>query len=110
MGVAREQGWLLAPIMGRQQSEALGPLLEREFDLAMAAGVLPPMPPEMMEAGGEYEIEYDSPLSVAAKAEQGVAISRWLEGLLPMAQFKPDVLDKVNEDEVADIMASRSRR
>jgi hypothetical protein len=32
-------------------------LLEREFDLAMAAGVLPPMPPEMMEAGGEYEIE-----------------------------------------------------
>lgn len=103
---AREQGWLLAPIMGRQQSESLGPLMEREFDLAMSAGALPPMPPEMLETGGEYEIEYDSPLSVAAKAEQGVAIARWIEGLLPVAQFKPDVLDKLNEDEIADILAA----
>lgn len=103
---AREQGWLLAPIMGRQQSEALGPLLEREFDLAWEAGLIPPPPSEVIETGGEYEIEYDSPLSVAAKAEQGLGVTRWLEVIMPLAEVNQDVMDKVNVDEVVDIIAA----
>ena len=39
---AKEKGALLAPTMGRQQSEALGPMIERELDiLARVPGALP---------------------------------------------------------------------
>ena len=41
---AREKGALLSPTMGRQQSESLGPQIERELDLLTQQRLLPPMP------------------------------------------------------------------
>lgn len=67
---SREKAALLAPIMGRQQSEALGPMIEREVDLLMQQRLLPEPTPAMREAGvGAYRVEYDSPLSRMQKAE-----------------------------------------
>ena len=40
---AQEKGMLLTPTMGRQQSEALGPQIERELDLLMFHRILPPI-------------------------------------------------------------------
>ena len=40
---SQEKGMLLTPTMGRQESEALGPLIEREIELLMTNGQLPPM-------------------------------------------------------------------
>jgi hypothetical protein len=89
---AQEKGALLAPTMGRQQSEMLGPMIERELDILARAGVLPPMPEAMIERGGEIEIEYVSPLNRAQRAEEGVAILRTLESIIPLAQYDPSVL------------------
>lgn len=89
---AQEKGALLAPTMGRQQSEFLGPLIQREIDILSHAGVLPPMPQALIDAGGEINIEYESPIVRAQKAEEGVAIMRTLEALTPLAQIDPDVL------------------
>lgn len=89
---AQEKGALLAPSMGRQQSEFLGPLIEREIDILARAGVLPPMPDELIEAGGVVEIEYVSPLNRAQRSEEGVAIMRTLEAVAPLAQIDPSVL------------------
>jgi head-to-tail connecting protein len=75
----REKGSLLSPTMGRQQSEALGPMIERELDILGQQGVLPPMPPELVEAEGEFDIVYDSPLSRAQKAEEAAGIYRYME-------------------------------
>jgi hypothetical protein len=67
---SREKAALLAPIMGRQQSEALGPMIEREMDLLQQQRLLPEPTPAMLEAGvAAYKIEYDSPLSRMQKAE-----------------------------------------
>lgn len=67
---SREKAALLAPIMGRQQSEALGPMIEREVDLLVQQGLMPPPTPAMQEAGvAAYRVEYDSPLSRMQKAE-----------------------------------------
>lgn len=98
---AQEKGMLLGPLMGRQQSEFLGPMIERELDILARAGQLPPMPDELLEAGGEYKIEYESPLARAQRAEEGVAIVRTMESLMPIAQAQPDVLDNFDLDEVA---------
>lgn len=89
---AQEKGALLAPTMGRQQSELLGPLIERELDILGRAGMLPEMPDELIELGGEVEVEYVSPLNRAQRAEDGVAIMRTFEAVAPMAQIDPRVL------------------
>lgn len=90
---AAERGALLGPPMGRIQTEFLGPLIHREIDILSNAGVFPPPPQELVDAGGEYEIEYTSELSRMQKAGDGVAIARTLEQLSPIAQLDPSVFD-----------------
>src|SRR4029077_1707786 len=65
-----EKGILLAPTVGRQQSEYLGPMIERELDVLGAQGLLPPMPPRLKEAKGEYQVVYTSPFSRAMRAQE----------------------------------------
>jgi hypothetical protein len=89
---AQEKGALLAPTMGRQQSEMLGPLIERELDILARAGMLPEMPEELIELGGDVEIEYVSPLNRAQRAEDGVAILRTFEAVASLAQVDPSVM------------------
>lgn len=89
---AQEKGALLAPTMGRQQSEMLGPCIERELDILGRAGILPEMPQELVDLGGEIEIEYVSPLNRAQRAEDGVAILRTFESIAPLAQIDPNVM------------------
>jgi hypothetical protein len=90
--VAQQQGMLYAPMMGRQQSETLGPMVERELDLLAHAGQLPPMPDEMMEAGGAIRIEYTSPLNRMQRASDGVGIINTISALTPLANVDPTVL------------------
>lgn len=98
---AQEKGMLLGPLMGRQQSEFLGPLIERELDVQGRAGKLPPMPDVMIEAGGEYKIEYESPLARAQRADEGVSILRTFDALAQFAQVAPDIFDNFDLDESA---------
>lgn len=98
---AQEKGALLAPTMGRQQSEFLGPLIEREIDILARAGILPPMPPQLVQAGGLVEVEYCSPLSRAQRAQDGVAIMQTLEAMAPMAQIDPSVMMIFDPEAVA---------
>jgi hypothetical protein len=102
---AQEKGALLAPTMGRQQSEMLGPMIEREIDILARAGLLPAMPDELREAGGEVDIEYISPLNRAQRAEEGVAILRTLESVAGLAQFDPEVLMVFDPKKIARELA-----
>ena len=73
---AREKGALLSPTMGRHQSEGLGPMIEREVDLLIYQGLVPPAPPAVREAGGEYKVEYDAPLNRMMRAEEAAGTMR----------------------------------
>jgi len=104
----KEKGMLLAPTVGRQQSEYLGPMIERELDVLSEQNLLPAMPPAMIEAQGEYEIEYESPLSRAQKAEETSGLMRSVEFTLQVVNVtqNPAPLDHYDWDviipEVAD--------
>jgi hypothetical protein len=50
------------------------------------------MPDELLEAGGLVDVEYQSPLNRAQRADEGVAILRTLESLAPLAQIDPNVM------------------
>ncbi|MGY4614774.1 hypothetical protein ACVWZ4_000001, partial [Bradyrhizobium sp. USDA 4472] len=62
--LVNEKGILIAPTLGRQETEYLGPMIEREVDVLNSLGLLPPMPPELREARGEYQVVYTSPLAL----------------------------------------------
>lgn len=97
---AREKGALLSPTMGRQQSEALGPMIEREMDLLAFQGLLEPMPQYLKDAAGEFEIEYDSPLSRAQKAEEASGLMRlvnWASEYIKLTG-DPSPLDHIEWD------------
>lgn len=108
---AREKGMLLAPTVGRQESEYLGPLISREIEVLNQLGLLPPMPEALIEAEGEYTIVYDSPLSKVARAEEAAGLHRTFETVLPIVNVTqdPSVLDNFNFDvitrDLSDIQA-----
>lgn len=104
---AQEKGALLAPIGQRAYGEFFGALIMRELDVLDAAGQLPPLPPEVMEAGGlaAMRVEFAGPIHQAQKAQDGVAVANFLQMLASMMQLYPDAPDRVNFDEVVEIMA-----
>lgn len=103
----KEKGILLAPTVGRQQSEYLGPLVERELAIADELGMLPPAPQALIEAQGEYRLEYDSPLSRAQRAEEAAGLMRTLETAINVATNaqNPEVLDHFDWDEIVPDLA-----
>jgi len=100
---AQEKGQLLAPVMGRQQSEFLGPMIARELDILGRAGQLPPPPAPLHEIS--LEVEYQSPLVRAQRAGEGVAIMNTLNAVLPFANIDPKVLKRFNFDAISKELA-----
>jgi hypothetical protein len=86
----REKGALLAPTAGRQQSECLGVLIDRELDLLNEQGMLPPMPPELIEAKGEYKVEFEGPLARMQRAEDVAGLTRTISIVLPYVEATQD--------------------
>jgi len=108
---AQEKGALLAPTAGRQQSELLGKIIQREIDILARSGMLsaphfPPMPEQLLKLGGEYDVVYQSPLARAQRAEQAVGLSNMLGILTPIAEAKPEVLDWLDFDTIVPDMAT----
>lgn len=95
---AREKGALLSPTMGRQQSESLGPMITRELDVLRELRLLPPMPPALLEAQGEVDFQYVSPLSRMARSEEAAGFMRTVEyakEIFAVTQ-DPSVMDPFN--------------
>lgn len=103
----REKGILLAPSLGRQQSEYLGPLTDRELDLLQLQGLLPPMPPLLRQAKGDYKIVWESPISRTQKAEWASGALRTIEALMNVANTiqDPSILDYIDWDMAAPAIA-----
>lgn len=90
-----EKAALLSPTMGRLQSEFLGPMIQREIEIATELGELPEMPPELIEAQGEYEVVYTSPMAKGMYAEEVSGYMRAFEFASQAAQLTqdPSILD-----------------
>jgi len=108
---------LLAPTMGECQAEDLGPWLQREIDLVTeyAPHRLPEMPPELIEANGEYELQFTSPMARGLTAEEDAGFMRMLEisGQIANVTQDPSVFKHYNLDvalpELAEHMSVPAR-
>lgn len=95
-----EKASLLAPTMGRLQTEFAGPCIEREIEILAEQGLLPDMPPELVEAKGEYQVIYTSPLAKGMHAEETSGFLRWRQMGYEHASATqdPSALDWINVD------------
>lgn len=111
----REKNILLAPTVGRQSSEYLGPMVVRDFDILKGQNLLPPPPLALQRSRWGFKVEYDSPLSRAQRAEEAAGLMRTIETALNVVQITQDKapLDFFNWDvimpEIANIQGVPSR-
>lgn len=98
-----EKAALFAPTMASLREEDQGPQIERELGLMVENGAMPPPPPELIEARGQYKVVYTNPMNNALHATEVAGFARWYETLAKGAQLSgnPEPLDWVNWDVVA---------
>jgi len=103
--VVSKQGMLVMPFAGRYMREKQHPVSQREIDLALRAGQLPPLPGEVIEAGAWPVVEYENKLAEMARAESAGKSMRYLQALPVMAEIDPNVRHRVNVDAMASGLA-----
>ncbi|CAB4198787.1 Head-to-tail connector protein, podovirus-type [uncultured Caudovirales phage] len=92
---------MLGPVLEREHNENIEPLVDMTFDALWEQGMIPPPPPEL--EGMPLETELLGILAQAQKAVQTGTIDRFLGGVMAVAQIHPEVVDKVNGDELVEI-------
>lgn len=91
---------MLGPVLERLHNELLAPKIDMAFDYATRAGILPEAPRELQ--GQELKIEFISVLAQAQRAVASQGVDRLLGSVGQLAALKPDILDKVDFDQVVD--------
>jgi len=94
---------MMAPMLGRLQSEVMVPCIQRSYELLSKAQLLPPPPPQLQ--GRTIEVDYLSAASRAQQATRIVNYGKWIQNISPLASFKPDVFDAVDTDVIVQDMA-----
>ena len=96
-----EKMTMLAPAVGRYLDEVISPIVQRTIGILHRRGKLPEPPVELLMNPG-YEIDF---IGVLAQAQRRAELNTLVTGLTMvgnMAQFSPEVLDKIDPDRVAD--------
>ena len=94
---------MLGPVLERLHNELLDPLIDITFTRMVQSGMLPPAPEELQ--GMDLNVEFVSMLAQAQRAIGTNAVDRFVGNLGSIAQMKPDILDKFDSDQWADIYA-----
>jgi hypothetical protein len=91
---------MLGPVLERLHNELLRPLIDNTFDHMAKVGMLPAMPEQI--AGMDIQPEFVSMLAQAQRAIGTNAVDRFLGHVAGVAQYKPEVLDKIDTDYLVD--------
>ena len=90
---------LLGPLLGRIQTELLGPMLERVYGLLNRAGKLPRLP-EVLD-GVPLKIVYTSPIARAQEQVEANGLMRALGILEPLIKYDASIVDIFDTEQMA---------
>jgi hypothetical protein len=102
MGRQGDKWRLMGPMLGRMQFEFLKPMVHRVLGIMHRRGQLPPIPEPLL--GQKYTPIFTSPLAMAQRLQEAQGISRTMEILMPVMQFKPEIADNIDWDQVTRII------
>lgn len=90
----------LGPVLESTNDGLLDPLTDIQFLMMLKFGQVPPPPEEI--AGNDLKVEYESIMAKAQKLVGVAGTERFIAFAGNMAAAFPEVLDRVNADEVID--------
>jgi hypothetical protein len=85
-----EQMRLFGPLIGRLESEMLGPMVERIFGILTRQGMLPEAPEAIQDK--EFTVEYVSPIATAQKQQAANGV---IQVMQLIGMFGPDVAAQI---------------
>ena len=94
----RKQMLVLGPVLGRLQSEFLGPLVSRVFSLLHRSGKLPEAPEYLR--GRETQARYVSPIARAQKQGEAESFATAMSFIMPIVQANPEVMANFDGDAI----------
>ena len=93
----------LGPVLEQLNQDLLDPLIDNTFSILEEAGEIPPPPDEI--AGADLKVEYISIMSQAQKLVGLGGIERFTNFVSGIAQIAPEILQKIDGDQVVDYYA-----
>jgi hypothetical protein len=99
----QEQLRFMGPMLGRQQTEFLKPLIERLMDIMIdrdggSGELLGQVPPELMKV--DLDVMYTSPVARAQRISEADAMQQAMAASAPMLQLDPSAADIINAEKV----------
>lgn len=88
---------LMAPVLGRLQTELLSPMISRVFNILLRQGAFPPVPASLQESASIL-VKYESPLARSQKQLEASGMLRTLEIMGPVLSMDPTSLDVLDSD------------
>lgn len=102
----RRSAELMGPTISSYEPRVLNPVIERVFLLLDEAGALPP-PPDGLSEWATLNVSYQSPMAQMLEQSGAVATAQFMEQIVPLVQAAPDILDKLDVDQMVDELAQR---
>ena len=99
----QEKLLMLGPVIERHQTEILNPLLVRSFGMLLRSGEVEEAPPGLR--GNSVRIDYVSALAQAQRLDGVEAMRNLALEVGRIASIAPQVLDKIDFDQMVDEMA-----
>jgi hypothetical protein len=96
---------MLGPVLERLHNEMLDPLIDITFSRMVSSGMLADLPPPRELQGMDLKVEFVSTLAQAQRAVGVQAVDRLLGTVGAIAPMRPDVLDKLDTDQLIDAYA-----
>ncbi len=87
---------MMAPMTARIEAELCGPLVKNGVFLALKHNLIDPPTDFIMQNG--LDISYSSPASEAQRSGKSMGNRRFIESIVPLAEFKPETLDAIDFD------------
>lgn len=82
---------LLGPTLGRITNDFLDPLVSRTINILQRTGRLPEIPQEVIDAEGEFDIEYTGPMARSQRRDSAMAIQEWAAVIAQMSEIYPSL-------------------
>ena len=93
-----EKTRLLGPMLGRQQSEFLRPLIDRTFEVMLRKNLIE-QPPDALQ-GSVVDVQYSSMIAKSQKVNVGQNIARTVQAATPFIQMDQSIMDNFNGDQI----------
>lgn len=91
----------LGPVLEQLNQDLLDPLIDNTFAIMVKRGMIDPPPPELQ--GMPLRVDYISIMAQAQKLIGTAGIERFAHFVSGVAQSKPEILDKIDGDQLVDV-------